>query len=35
MLGLDNVKVKQLVEVMVDADIKVLEGELAGTSIRL
>ena len=30
-----KVKFKQLAEIMVDADIKILEGELAGTSIRL
>jgi GDPmannose 4,6-dehydratase len=30
-----KVKFKQLAEIMLDADIKILEGELAGTSIRL
>ena len=30
-----KVKFKQLAEIIVDADIKILEGELAGTSIRL
>ena len=34
MLGLDNVKVKQLVEVMVNEDIKILEEELTKRRVR-
>jgi hypothetical protein len=34
MLELDNIKVKQLVEVMVNEDIKILEEELTKRRVR-